>query len=58
LAEGVAAGEKGFIGIATQGAGLEVRRADTTLILDFSVSMNNESDLWNNEAYLDSNVSN
>jgi Flp pilus assembly protein TadG len=30
------------------------RPRDVALVLDFSGSMNNESDLWNNESYLDS----
>jgi hypothetical protein len=34
------------------------RPRDTCLILDFSGSMNNESDLWNNEAYLQSGATN
>src|SRR5262249_1042924 len=34
------------------------RPVDVAIILDYSGSMNNESDLWNNEGYLASNVNN
>jgi Flp pilus assembly protein TadG len=34
------------------------RPRDICLVLDFSGSMNNESDLWNNESYLDSGQTN
>jgi Flp pilus assembly protein TadG len=34
------------------------RPRDIAIILDYSGSMNNESDLWNNEAYLDSGATN
>jgi Flp pilus assembly protein TadG len=34
------------------------RPRDVCIILDYSGSMNNESDLWNNEAYLDNGLTN
>jgi hypothetical protein len=34
------------------------RPRDVALILDYSGSMNNESDLWNNEGYLDNGLTN